>query len=261
MCGWASFYYVQAPKFGSLWHWGSKCAFKDFQVSAEWIWALVQSRKISHEKAREELVRQAKGLTRHLPNLERLQQESITLELEGRIRAKEAILEGERCPFKVLKPVEFLKRDLETPRDRRKFLVLDGPSRLGKTAFCMDLFGKGATLEVNCIGESHPDLRAFRHTKHRCVLFDEASPEMVLTNRKLFQAGNSLVQVAQSKTACYAYSVYLNDALLVVSSNHWTETVQRLKCSEARWLEANQVLITVTRPLWISRDAKPEKTS
>ena len=148
---------------------------------------------------------------------------------------------------------DLLKKDLETPRDRRKFLVLDGKSRLGKTAYCMDLFGKSATLEVNCMGESHPDLRAFRHTTHRCVLFDEASPEMVLTNRKLFQACNSLVQVAQSKTACYAYCVYLNDALLVVSSNHWEEAMDRLPRSQAAWLEANQVLVRVTQPLWIPR--------
>ena len=111
------------------------------------------------------------------------------------------------------------------------------------------------------MGESHPDLRAFRHTTHRCVLFDEASPEMVSSNRKLFQAGNSLVQVGQSKTACYAYSVYLNDALLVVSSNHWSETLERMPVSEARWLQANQVLVKVTRPLWIPRDAELGETS
>ena len=152
VAGWASFYYVQAPKIGSLWHWGSKEAYVDYQVSAEWIWGLIQNQKLAIHTAKEELVRQAKCLTRHLPNLERLQQESIALDLEGRIRAKEAILEAERCPFKVLKPVEFLKEDLETPRDRRRFLVLDGPSQMGKTAFCMNLFGKGATLEINCMG-------------------------------------------------------------------------------------------------------------
>ena len=261
VCGWASFYYVQAPKISSLWHWGTKYAFLDYPVSGEWVWGLVQSKKMSYEKAKEELVRSAKCLTRHLPNLERLVQESIALDLASRIQAKESILEAERCPFKVLKPVNLLKNDLETPRDRRKFLVLDGPSRLGKTAFCMDLFGKSSTLEVNCMGESHPDLRSFRHTTHRCVLFDEASPEMVLTNRKLFQACNSLVQVAQSKTACYAYNVYLNDALLVISSNHWVEAMGRLPHSEAAWLEANQVLVKVTRPLWIPKSDRAAASS
>ena len=152
VCGWASFYYVQAPKIGSLWHWGTKYAFLDYPVSGEWVWGLVQNKKMSFEKAKEELVKSAKCLTRHLPNLERLVQESIALDLAIRIEAKEAILEAERCPFKVLTPVNLLKNDLETPRDRREFLVLDGPSRLGKTAFCMDLFGKSATLEVNCMG-------------------------------------------------------------------------------------------------------------
>ena len=120
MAGWASFYYVQAPKIGSLWHWGSKVAYVDYQVSAEWIWGLIQNQKIALHTGKEELVRQAKCLTRHLPNLERLQQESIALDLLSRIESKEALLAKERCPFKVLKPVESLKRDLETPRDRRK---------------------------------------------------------------------------------------------------------------------------------------------
>ena len=164
-------------------------------------------------------------------------------------------------PLQGLETSGVLEEGLGDTTRSQNILVLDGPSRLGKTAFCMDLFGKGATLEVNCMGESHPDLRSFRHTKHKCVLFDEASPDMVLANRKLFQACNSLVQVAQSKTACYAYCVYLNEALLVVSSNHWVEAFSRLPMSEARWLEANQILVKVTRPLWIPRSVQAQTTS
>ena len=130
--GWSSFYYVQAPKHGSLWHWGTKLAYKDYPVSADWIWNLVQSKKVSFGVAKAELVRSAKCLTRHLPNLAKLAEESITLDLEDRIREKEIILAASRCPFKTLQPVVRLMDDLATPRERRKFLVLDGPSRLGK---------------------------------------------------------------------------------------------------------------------------------
>ena len=85
------------------------------------------------------------------------------------------------------------------------------------------------------------------------MLLDEAAPELVLLNRKLFQAPNSMVQLAQSKTGCHSYEVYLNDALLVISSNHWVEALAKLRHSESAWLEANQVLIKVTRPLWVPR--------
>ena len=203
--------------------------------------------------ARKEMVRCAKCLTRHLPNLTKLEEESIALDLQKTIRAKEEILEGERSPFKQLKPVLALIEDLKVPRDRRKFLVLDGPSRLGKTAYAMSLFGKAATLEVNCMGETNPQLQSFRHHTHKCVLLDEAAPELVLLNRKLMMAPNSQVQLAQSKTGCHSYNVYVNDALLVISSNHWVEALAQLKPSESAWLEANQVLIKVTRPLWVPR--------
>ena len=117
----------------------------------------------------------------------------------------------------------------------------------------MNLFGKDATLEINCMGETSPQMQMFRHYTHKCVLLDEAAPEMVLLNRKLFQAPNSMVQLAQSKTGCHSYSDYLIDALLVTSSNHWVEALAQLKRSESAWLEANQVLISVTRPLWVQR--------
>ena len=259
--GWSSFYYVQAPKIGHLFDWGTKYPYDDYPVNADWVWQLVQSKKITLAESRKELVRSAKCLTRHLPNLNKLEEESITLDLQKRIREKEAILEAQRCPFKQLKPVIRLMEDLEVPRDRRKFLVLDGPSRMGKTAYCMSLYGKHATLEVNCMGESSPQLQSFRHHQHRCVLFDEAAPDLVLLNRKLFQSPNAMVQIAQSKTGCHSYSVYLNDALLVISSNHWSEALSRLPHSEAAWLEANQVLIRVTRPLWVPKQAEAASSS
>ena len=128
--GWGSFYYVQAPKIGHLWHWGTKMAYDDYPVAADWIWNLIQSKKMTFADAKKELVRSSKCLTRHLPNLQKLEEESITLDLEERIREKEAIIEASRCPFKRLKPIFGLMDDLRVPRDRRKFLVLDGASRL-----------------------------------------------------------------------------------------------------------------------------------
>ena len=105
---------------------------------------------------------------------------------------------------------------------------------MGKTAYAMSLFGKVVTLEVNCMGETSPELQSFRHHTHRCVLLDEAAPQMVLQNRKLFQAPNSMVQLAQSKTGCHSYEVYLNDALLVISSNHWVEALALCGCRGSR---------------------------
>ena len=84
--GWSSFYYVQAPKIGHLFEWGTKRAYEDYPVAADWIWNLIQSKKISFQAARKKFVRSSKCLTRHLPNLNKLEEESIALDLEKRIR-------------------------------------------------------------------------------------------------------------------------------------------------------------------------------
>ena len=186
--GWSSFYYVQAPKIGHLYHTDTQMAYEDYPVSAEWVWNLLQCKKMYAPVGRAELVKTSKCLTRHLPNLDRLVQESVALDLKAEISRKEKILEQTRTPFKQFDEVLTLVQDLKECRERRKFLVLDGPSRMGKTMFVMSLFGKDKTLEVNCAGEEDPALQDFRHQTHRCILFDEAEPEMVIKYRKLFSS-------------------------------------------------------------------------
>ena len=101
-------------------------------MSAEWVWNLLQGKKLDADTARRELVRTSKSLTRHIPNVEKLIQESIALDLGDIIAAKEKILESRRTPFKELPEVSALIKDLQECRGRRKFLVLGGPTRMGK---------------------------------------------------------------------------------------------------------------------------------
>ena len=196
--GWSSFYYVQAPKVGHLFHTGTKMAYEDYPVSAEWVWNVLQSKKMDEEVGRTELVKRSKCLTRHLPNLDRLIQESVALDLKAEISREEKILERVRTPFKQIPEVTALVQDLQVPRERWTFLVLDGPSHMGKTMFVMSLFGKHKTLEINCAGEADPALHEFKHQVHRCILFDEAEPEMVNKYRKLFQAPSARGELSRS---------------------------------------------------------------
>jgi len=252
--GWQTFYYVLAPKVGQLYQYTTKAPYDDFAVDANWIWNLVQSQKLGVSEARKELVRSCKCLTRHLPNVDRVRSELVALHLHETIAAKEVEFAKARKPFKALKQVDELLQALAKPAERRKFLVLDGPSRMGKTQCAMSLFGRLATLEVNAAEEETPNLQDFDPQKHRCVLLDEAPPVMVLRNRKLFQCPNALVQLGQSKTNCHSYSVYLNDTLLIICSNSWACGVSRSPAAEADWIRANQVLITITEPMWQTTD-------
>ena len=54
----------------------------------------------------------------------------------------------------------------ESLRARRKFLVIEGPTSIGKSHFCLALCGHNKTLHVDCSKGGEPDLRAYDHTAH-----------------------------------------------------------------------------------------------
>ena len=58
------------------------------------------------------------------------------------------------------------------------FLVLDGPSGLGKTQFSMSLSPR--SLEVTCSNCEEPDLREFKSGTTELVVLDEAKCTLVV---------------------------------------------------------------------------------
>ena len=155
-----------------------------------------------------------------------------------------------QCSFIHIPKVAAWMRGLCKLAARRKFLVLNGASRLGKTAHAMSLYGADRSAEVNCAGVSHPPLRSFNPGAHSLVLFDQTSTIMVLASRRLFQAPNANVIIGTSPTNMNAYSVYLNNAALVIATNTWRQELPALPSAEREWLEANMVYIEVDKPLF-----------
>ena len=94
-------------------------------------------------------------------------------------------------PFKTFAAIEAWKSQYGIMRWRYKFLVLEGPSRMGKTQFARSLIEPAASevLELNCNSGEEPDMRGFVWSKHKLVLYDEAHPHMVTRQRLLLQAG------------------------------------------------------------------------
>ena len=90
----------------------------------------------------------------------------------------------------------------DRPLFRRTFLVLSGPSQLGKTLYAHSLCPAGTCFELNCAGSTDLDLRAFSPLRHSLILFDEASPQLVLQHKKLFQGGLEEITMGQSQTSC-----------------------------------------------------------
>ena len=72
--GFAGMYYVTAPKIGSMLTYSSLKPFREYPVSAEWIFNMIQQDKFEYKSAKTEVIRCGKGLTRRLQDLERWRQ-------------------------------------------------------------------------------------------------------------------------------------------------------------------------------------------
>ena len=248
-------YYLSCPKIGMICQRSSLQPYKDYPVSSAWIFSLLQADKMELEPAREELVRVGKGLTRLLADWEKLAQVRREDALRDRIQhVREQVALQDRA-LRSFPEIDEWKRAAQQPYQRRKkFLVLDGPSGVGKTQYVKGLFGAERVLELNCAScGSSPDMRQFRADVHDAVLFDEGSVKLVLENRKLFQAPPCLVDLGHSPTGRDVYRVFLNDAVLVIASNRWVEDWRRLENrSDYDWIAANQVLVCVSERMYVS---------
>ena len=108
-------------------------------------------------------------------------------------------------------------------------------------------------MEISCTGEPGEvfDLRAFRRSQHRAIVFDELDARTVLKNKKFFQSTNAVISLGQSPTLQHVYSVCVHQIALIVTSNIWMGTVVGLAEADRNWLTANSVVVDVREPLWL----------
>ena len=107
-------------------------------------------------------------------------------------------------------------------------------------------------MELNCANcGNYPNMRGHDPDMHDCVLFDEGTLGMVLSNRKLFQAPASWVDFGHLLTGRGVYRVFRGDSVIVISSNKWSEEYAKLTLeSDRNWISENQVLVYVTGPMF-----------
>lgn len=246
----AGLYYLQAPKVCSVFSGGSQMPHEDYGVTARMVLTMVQSNKMAYNVARSELSKIPCGIVNNLQCLERWYRERCDAKLEELTRWHRSLLTAEQRPWRDLPLVEVWLQQYRTPQPRFKFLVLDGPSRMGKTLFARSLCADGDVLELNMAGGAAADLRAYDILKHELLLFDECTPAQVLQNKKLFQAGAAMIQMGTSSTNVYAFQIYVAGKKFVVSSNVWCQELPRCSWADAQWLQENSVLVKVDRPLW-----------
>ena len=231
---------------------GASRPYDTYLVKPDWIQNMLQMGKMTQEDARAELLRTTKCIPRQMDNMDRLAQETERMSLAEHIREVQRELEGKRLQTRVIPAVTEWLRTFDTLEPRYRFLVLDGPSKTGKSLCSRSLSPcREKYLEVDCSGTEFPDLRAYKALQHTYVLFDEASPSLIVRNKKLFQASASLCKLGSSPTNQNAYDVWFHQVRVIVASNKWAWELKSMSHEDASWVQENSVYVRVDGPLWI----------
>ena len=250
---WCGCYYLLSPKIGSIFRSGSVRPYLDFGVKPEWIFNMVQAEKMSFAAAMQQMSLCGKGFTRYMQDLKAWQSAKEELQLADHVRRVQAHHSASNFAFKVYPEVEAWKASVWQPHLRRKkFLVIEGPSGVGKTEFIKQLAGPERTLEISADGMTSPYLRNFIPSQHKIIFWDECRVELVIAYRKLFQCPASWITLGVSPTGRDVYKVWLNDAAHVIASNRWMEGLAKVQNQADRnWIMENQVFLHVAERMYI----------
>ncbi|CAK9030607.1 unnamed protein product [Durusdinium trenchii] len=244
-------FYLQVPKIGGIFMRTNSPAYDAFAVTPEWITSLWQTCKITKDTAEKEYIRAKKHVRAYVDNVHyhsQCERAQAVAEKKAQALGELQLLKKEAVRIDAV-DADFLPQ-FNSLAFRRKFLVLDGPTRLGKTIYASSLAGEANTLEVNCANVSEPDLRAFDPLRHKAIVFDEGSPAMVIAHKKLFQGGVEEVSMSHSSTNMYSYKVWVYNCMLILTSNKWREEAAAMDQADQSWLAQNSVLVICERPLY-----------
>ena len=196
----------------------------------------------------QEYVKCCTNLRSNLDNLKTIDYEQRSILQQERRMIITECLKGQVKKFKVLPLQNEFVGQFKHIKPRYKFYVADGESGIGKTQWAKYLFDgdPSKVLEINCANCPEPDLRSY--TDQAAILFDEATPEMVIAQKKLFQSPAVDVELGMSTTNCHSYSVFVSGVAMIVASNTWKEKVAAMPSARDRaWLEDNSFLVEMGR--------------
>ena len=249
---WQGAFYCQCPKIGSVFSAGTIQPFTGYPVNGDWVFTLVQQEKIEYVDAKELIVRSGRAVGKRLQDLNAWRQAHAELASQAYVQSAQIAHAAANKTWRIVDAIETWREENTRPMMRRKkFLVLVGPTGLGKTEFVKGMFGAARVLELNAAGMLQPCLRQFHADTHVCILWDEAEAILIAQNRKLFQCPACFVELGFSPTGAMTYTVMVNKSVMVVCSNRWEEQLKLLDPGDRDWILGNSVVVKVDEPLWV----------
>ena len=263
--------YLQVPKLGSLRFETDYQKYHAFAIKQHWVMNWWTERKLSHDSVRAALLEARGNTARHFAEVAFVENAELEKSCKEEQRQIFRNIQRQQHGFKVYRQIEEWRQqylpEVSGWLSRFKFLVLEGPSRKGKTELAKSLYGVEATFYTNVQDVSEPNLRGFDRRKHKACILDEATPELVLQNKVLFQATADGVDLSQSKCGQHTYWRLLYARALIVCTNKWVEDglaeterrdessdeevlYKRMSRKDKQWLVANSVHVKITEPTW-----------
>ena len=148
---------------------------------------------------------------------------------------------------------EKYEQEFKEIKQRYPFFVLEGYTKTAKTSWASSLAGDAdKVFYVNAAAGNEPDLRGYDYLKHRIILYDEASPQMVIKQKLLFQAPPVWVKLGQSTTNCHSYDVFVSGVKMIICTNKWAEEKSQMCQEDQDWLDENSYYFnTGNEPLYV----------
>ena len=135
-------------------------------------------------------------------------------------------------------------------------LVLFGPSRTGKSRLGQSFYAR--TLVIDVQHAAHPDIKSYQRGRDDAVLLDEvASPELIVTNKKLLQAHIDGAKLGQRATQKFAYEILLWRTPIILTTNNFDYS--SFSASDRNWIESNCVAVHIAEPVWQSEPTTPRR--
>jgi len=265
-------YYCQAPKFGHLLHESTCKVWQDIFPVVRMVLHLWVKRKMSHEAARSECL-----LSRDkVPQTIGLLEATMSLEYSAHMEheATMALRNWKPLPFKEPTPMELewvrqfacvacrphLSRSRAvnycTSEDlvvsyglqRFRFLIYDGPSRMGKTELALAWWGAQHTLVVNAQDTKTPNLRPLQSGKFTAVLYDEGNWSLCASQKLLFQASTRRIELGQSQCNDRCYDIMVFRVPMIICSNDFWNGCNDDKIRD--WIEENSFFVSITEKVF-----------
>jgi hypothetical protein len=176
-------YYCQAPKFGAVFMYTNYAAFKECLVELSTVFGIWRRYKMDSEIAKEELMKtRGKGTRGYLYEIDQHVQWETARREKGHRMLVESLVKLR--PSKIIPEVVdwmMMHSNGFGQFTRFPFLVLNGPSKHGKTLFARSLYGFEHTLVLSCQGVIQPNLKSF--SRETCLDFSITSVSRVGMHR------------------------------------------------------------------------------